>query len=81
MTQKNIVLSLLGIAAVILLSVRDLRTSLQEPFRKRKTSILNEREKERQRRAKILANTRTQKAVNVATMRGKQHGRTRKLRK
>ena len=81
MTQKNIVLSLLGIAAVILLSVRDLRTSLQEPFRKRKTLILKQRSIERQRRQKILDNSRTQKAVNVATMRGKQHGRTRKLRK
>ena len=82
MTQKNIVLSLLGIAAVILLSVRDLRTALQEPFRKRKALILTEREKQRQRRAKILANTRTQKAVNVGTMKGKKNrGGTRKLRK
>jgi len=82
MTQKNIVLSLLGIAAAILLSVRDLRTALQEPFRKRKALIFNEREQQRARREKILRNSKTQHAAEGKRNLGKKgRGGTRKLRK
>jgi len=81
MTQKNIILSLLGIAAVILLSVRDLRTALQDPIKKRKVLLLNEREQQRARREKILRNSNTQHAAEKRNPAKIGRGRTRKLRK
>lgn len=81
MTQKNIILSLLGIAAVILLSVRDLRTALQDPIKKRKVLLLNEREQQRARREKILRNSNTRHAAEGKNLGKKGRGRTRKLRK